>query len=118
MSELTQEAVDTEYDALEEILKEDFYCLTAIGDTADGFETVAREEGEDRRWNRLVTLTTKTPLGLFYQWQYDEALTEYQDTAPPEGISRQVEPFEEVIVKTSYKEIPWTKLGAETVSAK
>lgn len=72
--------LDTEVAELEEILRDDWYELSKLGDNVDGFETVDRIEGNDRRWFRCITVITQGPSGQLYQWEFDHGLTEHQES--------------------------------------
>lgn len=64
----------------------------------DSFEEVSREEGENRRWSRIVTIVRKVD-DRYFEISYDQGLTESQEDSydyQPEEVFR----HEEVITKT------------------
>jgi hypothetical protein len=76
--------------------------LLDIGYDLDGYETISREEGENRRWARQVTLITKSPTGKLYRWSYDEGLTENQDNEFDDRGIIEVKAVTKTVVVTKY----------------
>jgi len=96
----------TEEAQLREILADDYVALVAVGDEADGFETVSREDGDNRRWSKYVTLVTKSPSGVFIQWGYDEGLTEYGENEIDESQKFvEVKPVTRTIIVTEWAKV-------------
>lgn len=86
-------------------------------DNDGGFsEVVAREYGENRRWQRLVTVTVR--LGdTYWNVEYDQGLTEMQEDdwwKQPYEVApmRKVIPGHEVTV---YVQVPFVDLGGDEV---
>lgn len=72
----------TEIDQLKALLTGDDWRELAYDDV-DGFVHVAREDGEDRRWLRTVTVITRGLSGQHYAWDYEHGLTENQEDQKP-----------------------------------
>ncbi|MGW1739988.1 hypothetical protein ACWCPQ_14380 [Nocardia sp. NPDC001965] len=71
----------TEIEQLKQLLKEDWREVT-WGANA-GFVTVAEVDGDEGRWYRHVEVITRGPSGQHYRWEYEQGLTEYQDSTGP-----------------------------------
>lgn len=71
----------TEKERLIELLAEDWSEMTY--GSVEGFEWVDTIERDSGRWMRYMTVITKTPSGLYYSWEYEEGLTEEQESSGP-----------------------------------
>ena len=95
-------------DELVSILEDDFYALTYDKDSVNTdvglFETVAVIEGDDRRWSRRNAVITKTPDDRYFRWEWEQGLTENQDSSGPAELDSEVKLTEvkpkEIIVKS------------------
>lgn len=76
--------------------------LSDVGYKLEGFETVARVEGEDRRWSRRITVITRGPSGKFYSWDYEHGLTESQESDYHGDAPVEVEPHTRPVVVTDW----------------
>lgn len=76
----------TEQEAIEHAVCNDS-ILSDVGDRdeCDGFtfEVVDVSRGGPRRWTHTVTITVLSNTGLWWQWHYERANTEYQDNGEP-----------------------------------
>lgn len=74
---------------LKEILAEDFYALTDEGTEIESqqskgsFKTVQSNSKGSGRWNEIFEVVTELPDGRFFQWRWEQGLTEYQDDLGP-----------------------------------
>lgn len=104
---------DTEsiVDELVDILEEDFYALITEGDSVNTkfglFETVHVVEGSKSRWSRRNSIITKAPDGRHFRWQYDEGLTENQDSMGPAEIDVDVKLVEVVSEEVVTVNLVW-----------
>lgn len=74
--------------ALENVLTHNFYALTNEGDTVQidkGQEltTVCVETIATGRWYRSKKVVTRLPDGRHFAWQWDQGLTETQESEGP-----------------------------------
>lgn len=68
------DTIRTETNALADILKKDWYALSAKNDKADGFETIDMIEGEARRWSSTNQVITKGPKSLLLSQEIIQTL--------------------------------------------
>ncbi|MBM4707957.1 hypothetical protein GS982_01175 [Rhodococcus hoagii] len=90
----------SERDQLQALLEDDYFELCEVDYEWDGFVTVAREEGDNRRWSRYNTIVTRGPSGQYYRWGYDEGLTEYQENTIYPNEIELVDRVENVVTET------------------
>ena len=75
-----------------------------ITDTPDGIKYVDEIEGEDRRWSRTNRVIFEVN-GIYFELEYDEGLTEYQDNEYWAQTPIEVKKVEKTIVVTDWEEI-------------
>lgn len=95
----------TEIDALKAILTEDYSALGGVGEECDGFETVAEETIESKRWHDVIQVVTRGPSGQHYAWTWWCGLTEEQESEGPADhgmVLTPVHPVEETITVTKW----------------
>jgi hypothetical protein len=110
---------EQEIELLRKIINEDYWSLNSLGDTEDGFETVSVKNGDDRRWMRCVTITTRSPSGRFFQWYYDKGLTENQENEFDENQKIiEVAEKKEIVEVVRYYEITEEDLIKQEVTEK
>lgn len=100
-----------EKSTLEALIKDDPTSFTYEGDVTEGFEVVDRQEGDARRWSQWVRIFIKAPSGKFYEWGYDQGLTEYQENEYEDNRVREVIPKDKTVVVRT-----WIKVPTEEVS--
>lgn len=88
---------DEEKAALQEIIEEDHYALSAEKDKCEGFTTVSVEEGDEGRWVRWMTIVTQAPSGTYYKWEYARGLTENQEDEVDSTVT-EVKPEDRTVV--------------------
>jgi hypothetical protein len=99
-----------EIDDLTAILAEDYDALIEVGDTCEGFETVAEIRGETERWYTIWHQITRGPSGQHYRWEHQVGSTESQESYGPAELGggqhavelTLVRPVEEIITVTKW----------------
>lgn len=98
--------MNEEIEQIKKFIDEDEYTFVEVDDEQDGFKVVARKEGDSRRWSRWITIIIEAPSGKFYEWGYDEGLTEYQDSDYSDRDIREVTRREETVIKVYWDRVP------------
>lgn len=97
--------MSTEQKQIEQFIADDPYTFMWEGDNHEGFEVVAREEGDDRRWSKMVYIVIKAPSGKYFRWNYDQGLTEYQPNDYESGTVEEVERVEKTVIVLEWKKV-------------
>ena len=71
------------------------------GDHFDGIVCVETYEGENRRWSR-TNINIFEADGRYFQIEWEEGLTEYQENEAYRQIAKECEKVEKTIVTVSY----------------
>lgn len=100
MAETASPDLTAEAHALAEILTEDYDALINVGDTCEGFETVADVRGETKRWYTIWYPVTRGPSGQHYRWEHQLAATESQESYGPAQLRAGEQPVGLTLVRS------------------